>query len=54
MNDSLSGVRDDKAISSYGVGARFMVMKAKRINVRVDYGRSNDSDAWYLSAGEAF
>jgi len=54
MNDSLSGVRDDKAIPSYGVGARFAVMKAKRINLRVDYARSNDSDAWYLSAGEAF
>jgi hypothetical protein len=54
MNDSLSGLRDKDAIPSYGLGARFMVMKAKRINVRVDYARSNDSDAWYLSAGEAF
>ncbi len=54
MNDSLSGVRDQEAIPSYGVGLRFMVLTAKRINLRVDYGRSNDSDAWYISAGEAF
>jgi hypothetical protein len=54
MNDSVSGLRDNEAIPSYGIGARFMVMAAKRINVRIDYGRSNDSDAWYLSAGEAF
>ena len=54
MNDSLSGLRDNEAIPSYGLGVRFMVMQAKRINVRVDYGRSNDSDAWYLSAGESF
>jgi hemolysin activation/secretion protein len=54
VKNSLAGLRDQEAIPSYGVGARFMVMKAKRINVRVDYARSNDSDAWYLSAGEAF
>ena len=54
MNDSVSGLRDNEAIPSYGVGARFMVMQAKRINVRIDYGRSNGSSAWYLSAGEAF
>lgn len=54
MNGSLSGLRDQEAIPSYGIGARFMVMKAKRINIRVDYGRSNDGGVWYLSAGEAF
>jgi len=54
IKNSLSGIRDQKAIPSYGLGLRFMVMMAKRINIRVDYGRSSDSDAWYLSAGEAF
>jgi len=54
MNDSVSGIRDQEAIPSYGLGLRFMVMTAKRINLRIDYGRSNDSGAWYLSAGEAF
>ncbi len=54
IKNSFSEVRDREAIPSYGLGLRFMVMKAKRINVRLDYGRSNDSDAVYLSAGEAF
>ena len=31
-----------------------MVLATKRINLRVDYGRSGDSDALYLSVGEAF
>jgi hypothetical protein len=54
INNSFSEVRDREAIPSYGLGLRFMVMTAKRINVRLDYGRSNDSDAVYLSVGEAF
>jgi len=54
IKNSFSEVRDREAIPSYGIGLRFMVMKAKRINVRLDYGRSNDSDAVYLSVGEAF
>jgi hypothetical protein len=33
---------------------RFMVETAKRINMRLDYGRSNDIDAFYFSIGEAF
>ena len=43
-----------EVIPSYGVGLRYMVLKAKRINLRLDYTRNTDSDAWYLSVGEAF
>jgi len=42
------------SIPSYGVGLRFMVLESKRINMRLDYARSTDSDAVYLSVGEAF
>jgi hypothetical protein len=52
--DAFSEVREREAIPSYGVGLRFMVLESQRINVRLDYGRSNDSDAVYLSVGEAF
>ena len=45
---------DRDVIPSYGVGLRFMVMKSQRINVRVDYARSDDSDAWYLGVTEYF
>ena len=31
-----------------------MVLAAKRINVRLDYARSIDSDAIHVSVGEAF
>lgn len=41
-------------IPSYGVGLRFMVLAAKRINLRLDFAKSTDSDAVYFSVGEAF
>ena len=31
-----------------------MVLQSKRVNFRVDYARSDDSDALYISVGEAF
>jgi len=52
--NSLSEVRERESIPSYGVGLRFMVLKSQRINMRLDYGRSKDSGAVYLSVGEAF
>ena len=45
---------EDSLIPSYGIGVRWMVMKAMRINLRLDYGRTDDQGAWYLSVGEAF
>ncbi len=54
VGDSFSGVRDNEPIPSYGFGVRFMVLQSKRINMRVDFARSTDSDAVYLSVGEAF
>ncbi|HIG44812.1 MAG: BamA/TamA family outer membrane protein [bacterium] len=45
---------DDDVIPSYGVGLRFMVMKSQRINIRLDYARSDDNDAWYLGVTEYF
>jgi hypothetical protein len=54
VGNSYNGIRDNEAIPSYGVGVRFMVLAAKRINIRIDYARSTDSDAIYLSVGEAF
>jgi hypothetical protein len=52
--NSFNGLRDREAIPSYGVGVRFMVLAAKRINIRLDFARSTDSDAVHLSVGEAF
>jgi outer membrane translocation and assembly module TamA len=46
--------REREVIPSYGVGFRFMVLPAKRINLRLDFAWSTDSDAIYFSAGEAF
>lgn len=53
-DDVFSGIRDSESIPSYGLGIRFMVLPAKRINIRVDFARSNDSDAVHVSVGEAF
>lgn len=54
VTNSFSELRDRELIPSYGLGLRFMVLKSQGINVRVDYARSVDSDAVYLSVGEAF
>jgi hypothetical protein len=54
VGESFSTAGDDERVSSYGAGIRFEVLPAKRINVRVDYARSDEADAIYLSVGEAF
>lgn len=54
VGSSYNGIRENEPIPSYGVGVRFSVLPAKRINIRVDYARSVDSDAVLLSVGEAF
>jgi hypothetical protein len=51
---SFSGFRDRASIPSYGAGVRFSVLPAKRINIRLDYAKSRDSDAIHFSVGEAF
>jgi len=52
--DTFSQTNDRELIPSYGLGLRFMVLKSKRINMRLDFARSTDSEAIYLSVGEAF
>ena len=54
VGSSFNEIREREAIPSYGVGPRFMVLKSKRINLRLDYARSTDSDAIHVSVGEAF
>jgi len=55
MKDPLGGHGEDETIPSYGLGIRFMVLESQRINVRVDYARSDKgNEAWYLSVTEAF
>ncbi len=39
---------------SYGVGLRFVFDESEKINIRVDYGRSKDSDGIYFNIEEAF
>jgi outer membrane protein assembly factor BamA len=51
---SFSGFRDRTSIPSYGAGVRFSVLPAKRVNMRLDYAKSRDSDAIHFSVGEAF
>jgi hypothetical protein len=54
IGSSFSDAGENERVPSYGVGTRFMVLKSKRINLRVDYARSEDEYAWYISVGEAF
>ena len=54
ISSSFSEINEREIIPSYGIGLRFMVLAAKRINIRLDYARSRDSDAVHLSVGEAF
>jgi hypothetical protein len=52
--NSFSGFRDRESIPSYGAGVRFSVLPAQRINMRLDFAKSRDSDAIHFSVGEAF
>lgn len=54
ITDSFTGLDNNDWIPSYGFGLRFMVMQSQRINMRLDYGWSTDSNAVYLAVGEAF
>jgi len=54
VSDSFAGVRERESIPSYGGGLRFLVLPAKRVNIRLDYARSENSDAIHFSVGEAF
>jgi hypothetical protein len=54
IKNDYSEVNDRELIPSYGVGLRFAVLKSKRINIRVDWAQSTDSNAVHLSVGEAF
>lgn len=55
VSDAFFHIGEDETVPSYGVGLRFMVLESQRINVRVDYARSNHgNEAWYLSVTEAF
>lgn len=55
VDDSFGNHGEDKTIPSYGVGLRWMVMESQRINVRIDYARTdNGGSAWYLGVVEAF
>ncbi|MCE2593882.1 outer membrane protein assembly factor [Motilimonas cestriensis] len=51
---TINSLGEHDAIASYGVGIRYMVLESQRINLRVDYAKSNDDDAVYLSVTEAF
>ena len=52
--DVYSDIENREWIPSYGVGLRFMVLKSKRINMRLDYARSSSSDAIHFLVGESF
>ncbi|MDO6619807.1 BamA/TamA family outer membrane protein [Shewanella sp. 6_MG-2023] len=55
LDDVNHADKSDDIIPSYGIGVRFMLQPAERINLRLDYARSsNNNDALYLSVGEAF
>jgi hypothetical protein len=54
VGGSFNGIREHEPIPSYGAGLRFTVLKAKRINLRLDFAWSTDSNAVHVSVGEAF
>jgi hypothetical protein len=53
--DAFGDRGEDETIPSYGVGIRFMLLESQRINLRIDYARSDHgNEAWYLAVTEAF
>ena len=51
---SLSNIDETEFLPSFGVGLRFMPVKAANTNVRIDYAYGKDGGALYISVGEAF
>ena len=54
ITNSFSDQGENEYVPSFGGGVRWMVLQSKRVNVRVDYAVSKDSDALYLGVAEAF
>ena len=52
--DSFSAEGENESTPSYGAGIRYEVLPAKRLNMRLDFAWSEDSNGIYLSVGEAF
>ncbi|WP_157826692.1 BamA/TamA family outer membrane protein [Colwellia sp. 12G3] len=51
---SIAQLGDNNSVNSYGLGLRYMLLESQRINFRVDYARSGDDNALYVSVAEAF
>ena len=55
IDDAFGSRGEDETIPSYGLGIRFMLLESQRINLRIDYARSDrGNEAWYLAVTEAF
>jgi len=52
--DRFSQLVTNRIWPSYGVGLRVKVSKKDNINIRLDYGRGDGSDGFYISIAEAF
>jgi hypothetical protein len=51
---SFSTAGENESTASYGAGIRYEVLPAKRLNMRLDFAWSDESNGIYLSVGEAF
>ena len=51
---NIAGLGENPSVNSYGLGLRYMVLDSQRINLRIDFARSGDNDALYVSVAEAF
>jgi len=54
LTESFTGRDDYDIVTNYGAGIRFTVQKSNRVNMRLDYGRTDRDAAIMLSVGEAF
>lgn len=54
IDNSFTGLHENEWVPSYGLGLRFMIQREKRINLRLDYAQSRNSDAVSFFVGEAF
>lgn len=52
--NTLATLGGEETTPSYGAGIRYEVLPAKRLNMRLDFGWSDNSNGIYLSVGEAF
>ncbi|MHA7925500.1 MAG: hypothetical protein ACX936_09885 [Marinobacter sp.] len=52
VGESIGKIHESESVSSVGFGLRWQVQEAKKLNLGMDFGISEDDSAFYIAIGE--